>query len=792
MLKVAIICGGPSLERGISLNSARSILDHLASNDIEITPLYVDQATQFYFISSHHLYSNTPADFDFKLKEIAKPLTMNELSSVLNKMDVIFPVIHGSYGEDGELQSLLEKMEIPFIGSPSYSCRQMFSKSEASKLLKKQGFPTLPSLVLSPDQKSIQIIEEFFSQHQLKRAIVKPVKGGSSIGVFSVTSPQEALNKVEFILRNQLDSEVLLQPFCEGIEFTLLVLQNLQGEPVALLPTEIEMDYKNNQIFDYRKKYLPTKQTIYHTPPRFPIEIIQQIRHQGEQIFELFQMRHFCRLDGWLTADNQIYFTDFNPLSGLEQNSFLFRQTSILGMTHQETLRYLAQLSVKKANMEHSVITSSLKKNKQLVYVLFGNKNAERQVSLMSGINIWLKLLKSNSYLPLPFFYDLTGEIWELPYSYTLNHTVEEIQLNCLKQESLFDTDPFITIIQKKLGIPLKKEEKAKQMSFDDFLKKAKESNAFVFIALHGGEGEDGTLQSHLEAKGIPYNGSSSHVSALCMDKYLTGQLINQFQHPNLSSAPKKILSFSCIQEANDQVIEQIWEEGCQELGENRLIIKPRFDGCSAGIVLLQSTSDLKRYFQLMSQHIPFIPPFSFANQDKPIEMPSNTIGEYLLEPYIESDLMTIEAGKLSHFPKKGWIELTIGVIEKKGIYQAFNPSITLVEGNVLSLEEKFQGGTGINLTPPPLSIISAIQIQKIKTLAEQASELLGIQNYARLDIFFNIYSEKVLLIEANTLPGLTPSTVIYHQALAETPSLSPTQFLEQIISNKISTLVRL
>ena len=85
---------------------------------------------------------------------------------------------------------------------------------------------------------------------------------------------------------------------------------------------------------------LPIKLT-YHTPPRFSQAIVQQIRTQAEQIFHLFGMRDFVRLDGWVMQNGTLYFTDINPISGLEQNSFLFRQASILGMTHRHALEYI-------------------------------------------------------------------------------------------------------------------------------------------------------------------------------------------------------------------------------------------------------------------------------------------------------------------------------------------------------------------------------------------------------------------------------------------------------------------
>jgi D-alanine-D-alanine ligase-like ATP-grasp enzyme len=134
------------------------------------------------------------------------------------------------------------------------------------------------------------------------------------------------------------------------------------------------------------------------------------------------------------------------------------------------------------------------------------------------------------------------------------------------------------------------------------------------------------------------------------------------------------------------------------------------------------------------------------------------------------------------HKKSTGWIELTVGLLERNGHYHALSPSITVAQGAVLSLEEKFQGGTGVNLTPPPLHIITAKQLDLIKTKIEQAAKTLGIQGYARIDIFFNTSTDQTMLIEANSLPGLTPSTVIYHQALAEDPPLTPQVFLSKLV----------
>lgn len=787
--KVAVICGGPSLERGISLNSARSLLDHLQTSFLEIIPIFVDCEKQFHLISTAQLYSNTPADFDFKLNRMGTALDEDALRTFLQTVDIVFPAIHGSFGEDGQLQEMLECFRVPFVGHSSGCCRQIFHKHQAALMLRKYGYPTLPQLHFKKSMVNElnDPVEEFFQEHRLRRAIVKPDAGGSSIGVHSVSTPEEACKKLKEICTGNQSTDAVLEPFCEGREFTVVVLSNPEGNPVALIPTEIEISYDNHEFFDYRKKYLPTNLAAYYTPPRFSSGVVEQIRKQAEELFSLFGMLDFVRLDGWVMKDESIFFTDINPVSGMEQNSFLFRQSCLLGMTHRETLEYIVKNACQRYGLHFPKYEETSGLLKKPVYVLFGSNNAERQVSLMSGTNVWLKLLQSHQFAPVPFLYDHEKTVWSLPYAYTLNHTVEEIYSNCIaRNEAEIYWQELFKDICTRLKITPSLFQDPHPMNLLEFLKRAQEHQAFVFIGLHGGEGENGTLQKALDTYQLQYNGSNSQASALCMDKFLTGQKIQELADPDLQSVTKINVKVSQFYDWNQERLECYWMKCCQTLQSKRLIIKPRFDGCSAGIALLCSAQDLQIYCQLINQKSLYIPAKTFINQECPIEMPSSVDQEFLLEPFIETDTIVARQGMIDHIPKEGWIELTVGVIEQEGVYHAFNPSITVAEGAILTLEEKFQGGTGINLTPPPQEILSAAAVTKIKTLISKAAKTLGIQNYARLDIFFNRYTEKMILIEANSLPGLTPSTVIYHQGLAEESPLTPLQLLETIINSKL------
>ena len=166
--------------------------------------------------------------------------------------------------------------------------------------------------------------------------------------------------------------------------------------------------------------------------------------------------------------------------------------------------------------------------------------------------------------------------------------------------------------------------------------------------------------------------------------------------------------------------------------------------------------------------------------------MPKSHEDDFLLEKFIETDFIRILKNELLHQPKTGWVELTCGVLESGGVIHALNPSITVAEGEVLSVEEKFQGGTGVNLTPPPRSMISKGALADLKSQVETIARALRVENYARLDLFYNIRTGQVYLIEANTLPALTPATVLYQQAVCEIPPLYPRQFLEQLVERRL------
>ncbi len=777
-MKVALIFGGPSSERGISLNSARSVSDHLENEAIEIIPVYFNQKKEPYLISKAQLYSNTPLDFDFKLDEKAKSLSLAELSKVLRAVDLAFPIMHGYFGEDGGIQKLLEDWKIPYVGSDSHACEKCFDKFKANEFIKKHGFFTLDSSVFTKGQKDMECkIEAFFKKNKLKQAVVKPAGGGSSIGVFSVNSFEEATEKANFLFAKGIDTRAVLEPFCRGIEFTVIVLQNKFSMPVALMPTEIEIKTckkeDKQQIFDYRKKYLPTNMVRYHCPARFSMDKIEHIQRQAQELFTLFGMRDFARFDGWLFPDGNIWFSDFNPISGMEQNSFLFQQAAAIGMSHRDLIRHILCGATARYDLrlpEEKVLA----RKKEVVNVLFGGFSSERQVSLLSGSNVWLKLLRSKKIQARPYFLDMDENVWELPYSFILNHTVEEIMDNCNSAKENEKRNLILrTKIRKSLGLANTAFSASvflpKKMSLKEFIQKS----PAVFIALHGGIGENGVLQAMLDEAGVPYNGSGKQSSALCMDKFKTGKCIMEINDPYIKTAPKQLITTHSP--------EFTWVQLQDILCSDTLIVKPQDEGCSSGIVRLFNEKDYKKYLILAAQGSPFIEKGTFTQQNNIIEMPPHPLKKVMVESFIETDKLYVSGKELKWEKRTAFVEVTVGVLENKGEYKALSPSLTVAEGEVLTLEEKFQGGTGINLTPPPSFMTSKAVIQRVKKSMEIVAKALGIRSYCRIDTFMNLDTGEVIVIEVNTMPALTPSTVLYHQALDQSPPIWPVQFLEML-----------
>ncbi|KAF5476357.1 hypothetical protein F2P56_008083 [Juglans regia] len=868
VLRVGLVCGGPSAERGISLNSARSVLDHIQGDDLHVNCYYIDCNLNAFAISSAQAYSNTPADFDFKLENLAQGFrSLSEFAEHLAaSVDIVFPVIHGRFGEDGGIQGLLEEYNIPFVGTGSIECLQAFDKYDASLELSKQGFITVPSFLVQGSVRDESELPKWFSRNQLDpytgKVVVKPTRAGSSIGVKVAYGVHDSLTKANEIISEGIDDRVVVEIFLEGgSEFTAIVLDvgsGLDCQPVVLLPTEVELQFhcsgdarEKDAIFNYRRKYLPTQQVAYHTPPRFPIDVIESIREGVALLFQRLHLRDFARIDGWFlpnsvrmlssseskfgrTESGNIIFTDINLISGMEQTSFLFQQASKVGFSHSNILRTiiyracmrfpnLASFSRGSSHLPRRLKSSQISevfsnsKRTRKVFVIFGGATSERQVSLMSGTNVWLNLQAFDDLEVTPCLLAPTSEnssnadsneesdvnsrtVWSLPYSLVLRHTTEEVIAACIEAiepaRAALTSQLRNTVINDLMegltkhgwftGFDIA-DDPPVRFSLREWIKQAKKVQATVFIAVHGGIGEDGTLQALLEAEGVSYTGPGVIASKTCMDKVTTSISLNHLATSGVHTINKDVRQK--VDLLNMPILDT-WHDLTSKIQCETLCVKPARDGCSTGVARLCCAKDLEVYVKALEDCLLRIPSNSLSKAHGMIEMPNPPPNLLIFEPFIETDEIIVSSKSMNenghHLMWKGhsrWVEITVGVVGKCGSMRSLSPSVTVKEsGDILSLEEKFQGGTGINLTPPPLSIVSKDALERCKECIELIANTLQLEGFSRIDAFVNVDSGEVLIIEVNTVPGMTPSTVLIHQALAEEPPMYPRQFFRLLL----------
>ena len=587
------------------------------------------------------------------------------------------------------------------------------------------------------------------------------------------------------IISLQTEPEILVEEFIEGKEFSCIVVEGKDCEPIALPPTEI---IKQSAIFDYRAKYLPGISRKI-TPIQLPEEKIKEIIAACENLYTKLHFDVYARIDGLINKEGVIYLNDPNTTSGMLPSSFFFHQAAEIGLSPTQFLTYIIHKSLqKRLNTSHksyhinsllSKLNNSLaqkdsvRSKKTKLAVIFGGYSTERHISVESGRNVFEKLSSSGKYDAIPVFLSRDDEgdfnFYILPMSLLLKDNADDIR----EKSGKFSIAPVINeIIAKANYITNTFSSKGyefypRKISLDDLVKMVD----FVFLGLHGRPGEDGHLQRILDDKHIAYNGSGSESSATTIDKYLTNEILmaNGFSVPNHFLVRKE----AWIQNPH-ALIEEI-----ESHIKYPLIAKPSDDGCSSAVKKIKSRDELLVFMDAMFRDMEEMPAILIEN----LGLKANE--EFPVKNYFVVEEL-IGQNDAAHF-----LEITCGLLTSYDasdnlVYEILEPSEALALKGILSLEEKFLAGEGQNITPARLDhdpLKNAEYAALVKTELEKAARLLNVEGYARIDAFVRIYNDdkvEVIFIEVNSLPGLTPATVIFHQAALN--GYKPFEFLDRII----------
>ncbi|WP_317172647.1 D-alanine--D-alanine ligase family protein [Hymenobacter polaris] len=583
------------------------------------------------------------------------------------------------------------------------------------------------------------------------------------------------------------ETQVLVEQFVAGREFSCIVIEDENGQPLALPPTEI---VKGSEVFDYRAKYLPGLARKV-TPIDLPEADIERIRQQAQTMFSTFGFEVYARLDGFIQDDGTIFLNDPNTTSGMLPASFFFHQAAEIGLNPSQFLTYIIRTSLAarlRAGMKPGTLlgllnpldiavhSKSFDQDERIrVAVIMGGYSSERHISVESGRNIYEKLSSSTKYRPIPVF--LTGSsedfrLYELPINVMLKDNADDIREKIEQAEAGHAAHPILARIrQQASGITSTYAGQAiaapRRLGFAELAERADE----VFIALHGRPGEDGALQQQLEKLGLPYNGSGVASSSVTINKYETNRRLRE---AGLHVAAHRLalrLEYEADPEAFYQSLEAEFPYP--------FIAKPSDDGCSSAVKKIKNRAELAAFCELIfrSQEDLLAGPAGVLHLGFKEEFPRKDV--FLVETLIGPDgaahFLEITGGLLTRYDQHGQLEVEV-----------FEASEALATGEVLSLEEKFLAGEGQNITParyaPDPEERQRIS-EEVKRTLRRVAEVLDIQGYARIDAFVRVRQAgavEVLIIEVNSLPGMTPATCIFHQtALA---GYTPYQFIDQIL----------
>ncbi len=779
-IRIGVLMGGKSLEKEVSFNTGRTVCDYIDTTQYTTVPLY-QTGSKIYLLPWHFLHRGKTTDFEHRLHNEAEYIAWDDLK---NYVDFIYIAQHGRYAEDGTLQGFLNILGIPYLGSNVFASALRTDKIMHKTFLNNAGIATPKFVAVEPYEidnfekyknnilKQLEnlyprarpeLVEELSAQrypstgsgraHKNKNNtpdindlfVVKPFNEGSSLGISIVTKDnlENALKKACYIEPGK-KKRVLIEEKITGMEFTCIILTDHKtGELFALPPTESVSDEEVG-FFDYEQKYMPGR-GIKRTPARCSDEITKHIQETCIHVMQTLEFDTMCRIDGFLTHDNTIVIIDPNTLSGMAPSSYIFNQAAEINMSPAQLVNYIIETELHRYNLittdmnnTTSEISSLIQKIR--VAILLGGASNEKETSLDSGRNVFYKL-SPHKYDPIAVFVSDALELYILTQSQLVRNSTKEI----------------IELLQP-----------SQKIKWSDLSAIAD----FVFIGLHGGEGEDGSVQGTLEILGMPYNGSSVLASALCMNKYKANELLaaHDFNVPNNILLTKHQWDNS-LSQSNSYCARPELVEGYPRALENISPAPPEChdSGVSKGYERIKEITTKLSYPLIVKPH-----------DDGCSVMVQKVTNDEELIVAIENVLQEKDAVLIEECITG--MELTVGVMGNQHP-RALPPSQAISLSGVLSIEEKFLPGAGENQTPAPLPQNA---LEFVQRTMERAFTTLQCKGYSRIDCFYQTAEqsptkkERVIILENNSLPGLTPATCLFHQA-AEI-GLKPMDFLDQII----------
>jgi D-alanine-D-alanine ligase len=351
-IRVAVVFGGRSTEHAISCVSAGSVLAALDREKYEVVPVGITPKGTWVLTGGNaetlqitgrtlpHVDSGTsvvlPGDPTAGGLLVVEP---GEGARVLDAVDVVFPLLHGAYGEDGTIQGLLEMAAVPYVGSGVLGSAVAMDKEFTKKLLRAEGIPVGDYAVLRPGQA--------LSDADLARlgmpVFVKPARAGSSIGITKVTSP-DGLGPAIAAARN-VDPKVLVEAAVPGREIECGVLEGLAGQPPeASALAEIRL-VRGHDWYDFEAKYLDDA-CEFDVPAQLPADVTERVRELACRAFTALDCAGLARVDFFVDAAGVPTINEVNTMPGFTPISMFPRAWAASGVDYPALLDRLIRTAL--------------------------------------------------------------------------------------------------------------------------------------------------------------------------------------------------------------------------------------------------------------------------------------------------------------------------------------------------------------------------------------------------------------------------------------------------------------
>ncbi len=330
--RIAVILGGRSSEHAISLASAASVIDALERTGNKVLTVEIDRSGGWQLESRPKLGTHEPRS---GIEPAAAPARLpgNDVAATLADVDVVFPVLHGPFGEDGTVQGLLELAGVPYVGAGVLASALCMDKDVFKAVLRDHSVPVTANITL-------RLGEEPRNPFGYP-CFVKPARLGSSVGITKAHDDAELRAGVALAFEH--DEKVLVEQFVPGVEVEVGVLGNLR--PSASLPGEIVVT--SNEWYDYEAKYDEGEMELV-VPARITDEQIARAQELAVRAFVATDCEGMARADLFVRDDGEVLVNELNTIPGFTSTSVYARLFEASGIPYADLLAELVDLAVER------------------------------------------------------------------------------------------------------------------------------------------------------------------------------------------------------------------------------------------------------------------------------------------------------------------------------------------------------------------------------------------------------------------------------------------------------------